>query len=260
MGEIIEVKNVSGIREHISLIMIFLIIFINILPLHASDGETGSEPVGSGLTENLPAGEMALSTQTGNLPYLPGDGLWISTFPDTTSFLNQTFPIDGRGYVDFPLVGKINVVQMTEQQLVGFIRNNYKLYTRSPNVAIKPMLRISMIGGFIRPGLYYVDYGASFWDTVRLAGGPILEDGVAEMQWERNGESVVDDLSPYFQRGLSLKQMGFKSGDIVWTPSPATETTAEQILKYGLPIVSITTSLVMMYFYYQQTVVLIATR
>ena len=256
-------KNVSTIRKHLNLLMICLILFINMLPLQAAEGPDESETLRAendpGI-EDSPMEDVPLSTQSSKLPYLPGDGLWISTFPDTTSFLNQTFPIDDRGYVDFPLVGRINVVQMTEQQLVGFIRNNYKLYTRSPNVAIKPMLRISMIGGFIRPGLYYVDYGASFWNTVRLAGGPILEDGIAEMQWERNGESVVDDLSPFIQRGVSLKNMGFKSGDIVWTPSPATETTGDQILKYGLPIITITTSLVMMWLYYQQTFLIYSTR
>ena len=256
-------KNVSIIREHINLLMIFLILFLNILTLRAAEGPNESETLraenNSGI-EDSPMEDMPLSTQSSKLSFLPGDGLWISTFPDTTSFLNQTFPIDDRGYVDFPLVGRINVVQMTEKQLVGFIRNNYKLYTRSPNVAIKPMLRISMIGGFIRPGLYYVDYGASIWNTVRLAGGPILEDGIAEMQWERNGKSMMDDLTPFLQRGVSLKKMGFKSGDIVWTPSPTAETTGDQILKYGLPIISITTSLVMMWLYYQQTVIIYSSR
>jgi protein involved in polysaccharide export with SLBB domain len=240
--------------------MICLILFSNSISYAATGGEKEpSEMVASDPHNNNMAGSSEIM-QTSGMQFMPGDGLWISTFPDTSSFLNRTFPIDDRGYVEFPLVGKVQVSAMTEQQIVSFIKNNFRQYTRSPHVTIKPMLRISMIGGFIRPGLYYVEYDNSFWNTIRLSGGPSLEDGIKDMQWERDGESMMDDLTPFFERGISLRNMGFKSGDILWTPSPTAETTGDQILKYGLPIITVTTSLIMMWLYYQQTLLIYTSR
>ena len=55
-------------------------------------------------------------------PFKPGDGILISTFPDTTSFLNNTFPIDDMGFVDFPIVGKVAVSSMSNEELGTFIK------------------------------------------------------------------------------------------------------------------------------------------
>lgn len=240
--------------------MIVSTLFINSIAYSATVGENlPSENESTEASEGNP-NESSDFVQTSKFQFLPGDGLSVSTFPDTSSFLNRTFPIDDRGYVEFPLIGKVQVSAMTEEQIVSFIKNNFRQYTRSPNVTIKPMMRVSMIGGFIRPGMYYVEYDISFWNAIQLSGGPVLEDGIKEMQWERNGESMMDDLTPFFERGVSLRTMGFKSGDIVWTPSPASETTGDQVLKYGLPIITVTTSLVMMWLYYQQTLLIYTTR
>ena len=59
-------------------------------------------------------------------PFKPGDGVFISTLPDSLGYLNKAFPIDDQGYVDFPIIGKVKVTRMTEQELVDFIKENYK--------------------------------------------------------------------------------------------------------------------------------------
>jgi len=235
--------------------MIELILVVNIAPLSADNGAEASAVT----TPSNSMGERAL-TQTLSKPFTPGDGLWVSTFPDTSSFLNQTFPIDDGGYVTFPLVGKVQVSQMTEEQIVTFIKKNFEIYSRSPNVEVKPMLRMSMIGGFQRPGLYYVDYDMSFWNAVQLSGGPLREDGVAKLEWERNGETMKDDLSNEFQRAISLKNMGFRSGDIIWTPSPDAMTTWDTIVRDVLPVVAFATSMFMVWISYQQIFLLTQTR
>ena len=246
-----KLRSTQAGRRAISLVMIYLLVILNLAPLHADEGTVTAEntPAGNQL------GEAAL-TQTLNKPFAPGDGLWVSTFPDTTSFLNQTFPIDDGGFVTFPLVGKVQVSQMTEEQLVAFIKKNFEIYSRSPNVEVRPMLRMSMIGGFARPGLYYVDYDMSFWNAVQLSGGPLREDGVAKLQWERNGETLKDDLFPEFQRAISLKNMGFKSGDIVWTPSPDALTTWDVVVRDVLPVLAFATSMFMVWISYQQIFIL----
>ncbi len=188
-------------------------------------------------------------------PFKPGDGLYISTFPDTTSFLNNIFSIDDMGYVDFPIVGRSNVSSKTEDELITFLKSNFQQYMRTPNVTVKPMIRVSLIGGFNTPGLYYFDYSASVWDAIQRAGGPTLEDGLKDMVWERDRDEVVDDLLPYFEKGVSLKNMGFRSGDQLVTPSDSGPSIGETI-EGTIGVLSFFTGIFMIYMTYQQMVVL----
>ncbi len=190
-------------------------------------------------------------------PFKASDGVLVDVFPDSNSFLNKIFPIDDRGYAEFPLAGKINVSKMTERQLIDFIRKTYKIYLRYPNVYVKPVARISLLGGFTTPGLYYVDINSSLWDAIYEAGGPVLEDGIYEMHWQRNEEDESEDVTRYFETGTSLRAMGFKSGDQIWTPSPAARTIWDAI-RDVMPILSFTTTIWLLYNTYQRDQVLLA--
>lgn len=183
-------------------------------------------------------------------PFMPGDGLLINTFPDTSSFLNKIFPIDDLGFVDFPIAGKVNVSEMNTDELISFLKQNFQQYIRTPNVSIKPMMRISLIGGFLNPGLYYVDHSTSMWEAVRIGGGLTQESGLEEMAWERDGDEVVDDIVPYFEKGVSLKNMGFKSGDQLVTPTIAPMNWRES-LQFIMGLATFTTGLYMTYLTYQ---------
>jgi len=190
-------------------------------------------------------------------PFHAGDGLFLSTFPDTASLLNGVFPIDDGGFCEFPIVGKVNVVAMQKENLLKFLKKNFRSYLRYPNnIYVKPVVRVSLLGGFARPGLYYVDAQSSLWQVVNLAGGPLLEEGIYNMRWERNEDEVSDDLVKYFQSGTSLAKMGFKSGDILWTPSPNRRTIWDAI-RDVLPIFTFATSIWMLYNTYQRDYILL---
>ncbi len=183
-------------------------------------------------------------------PFKPGDGLYIDTTPDSTSFFNRVIPIDDMGYAEFPVIGRVAVSGMSSEELTEFVKLNFHQYLRTSNIYVKPMLRASILGGVPRPGLYYVDYHSSLWEVVRRAGGTVHEEGIKDMVWERDRDEVVDDLIPYFEKGVSLKNMGFKSGDQIWTPSPG-ESFWDQFRTDVIPIMTFATSMVMLYFTYQ---------
>ena len=187
----------------------------------------------------------------GTYPFKAGDGLYINTFPDTSSFLNGIYAIDDRGYIELPLVGKFNVTGMTITELESYLKSNFKTYLRYMTVYVKPLIRVSMLGGFQLPGLYYVDENNSIWEIVRKAGGPALEDGIGEMVWERAGEEKSDNLEPYFNKSTSLKRMGIRSGDIIWTPSPSARTTWDTV-RDVTAIASFATTIIFLYLQYQR--------
>lgn len=208
-------------------------------------------------TSNSFAVNLIQNQNSENLPFKAGDGLFVNTFPDSNSFLNRVFPIDDRGFAEFPIVGKVKVTEMTDKQLVDYLKQTFKNYLRYPNVYVKPMVRISMLGGFRRPGLYYVDIDNSLWDAVYQTGGPVLEDGIYEMHWERNEEEKTDDITKLFESGVSLRVMGFKSGDQVWTPSPDSRTIWDTISDI-IPILSFTSTVFVMYMTYRSQTLIIS--
>jgi hypothetical protein len=119
------------------------------------------------------------------------------------------------------------------------------------------MIRATVVGGFVTPGMYYVENSISLWDLMRLAGGPNSEKAIKEINWERNGEKVIDDVTPFLEHGVSLKNMGFKSGDLLWAPSPDAEDNWQYVTTRILPVAAFAASLYLMWVSYQ-TMVLIA--
>ena len=85
--------------------------------------------------------------------FVPGDAVFISAFPDTSSFLNGMFPIDDRGYVELPLYGKAKISHMSREQFINFLRQNFQEWLRYPNLYVKPLIRVSVLGAGARPGI-----------------------------------------------------------------------------------------------------------
>jgi len=202
--------------------------------------------------------DISLAQVTSAFPFKPGDGVQINTFPDTSSFLHRTFPIDDQGYIELPLAGKVKVSQMRTEDLQTFIREKLKAYLRTPNVTVKPMIRVTMLGGFNRPGLYYVDENRSLWEVIRMGGGMRTEDGIYELKWERDKDEQRDIVS-YFERGVSLRQMGFRSGDQLYTPVEGGRTFLE-IFREFMPIIALGMTVTTFYISYQRDIYLIQQR
>ena len=89
-------------------------------------------------------------------------------------------------------------------------------YFRIPNIQVQGLIRISVLGGFNTPGLFYVDPNESLWNVLRRAGGTIEGDDLVRMTWERDNEVIKQNLITLLESGKSLKQLGFKSGDQIW--------------------------------------------
>ncbi|NOX36472.1 MAG: hypothetical protein GXO78_02965 [Calditrichaeota bacterium] len=187
--------------------------------------------------------------------FVPGDAVEISVFPDTTSFLNQVFPIDDRGYIDLPIIGKVKITDMSKQEFIEFIQENFKDYLRYPYIVVRPMIRISVLGGVPRPGFYYVDPDMTLWEVMHRVGGTLDEEGLKEMRWERDRKIIQKDLIPYLQKGTSLRTMGFRSGDQIWVKTPGKPGLMDKILRY-MPVVTMFTTLFTLYYTYQRTILI----
>lgn len=182
-------------------------------------------------------------TKNVELPFHCGDAIGITVSPDTVSFLTGQYPIDDEGYIYLPLVGKKQISSMTQEDLEDFINTSYVKYLRIPGVQVKPLLRIELMGGFQKPGFYYVSPHTSFWEVVRLAGAPIREDGIEKLKLKRSGATIDFDPVLGIESAQSLRQMGIRSGDQIMVTARPLQTAWDRFKDDVLPILSLTLSL-----------------
>ncbi len=244
MNSLFTWKSLQGVFAVLisGLLVIMPVVSLSAMPvsLPEKDAAAGSNPQTA----------KPLVKQRG--PFVPGDAVLISTFPDTTSFLNNIFPISDRGYVELPILGKVKIVGMTEAEFKQFLKENFQDYLRYPYIYVKPMIRVSVLGGVFRPNFYWVDPDQSLWEVLYMAGGTIDEDGLKQMRWERDGKVVEENLIPYLQNGTSLRAMGFRSGDQIWVRTPTKPTFMEQLLRYT-PLVTMAVTITTLWLTYQRT-------
>jgi polysaccharide biosynthesis/export protein len=124
------------------------------------------------------------------------------------------FAIDESGHLQYPVVGDIDVTNLTIAALRERVRAGLDQIFKSPFVTVTPLFRMAVLGQVRNPGLYTVDPAFSVLDVVALAGGPAPAGNMNKVRLLRGGEEVR--LS--FARGRSLQEMGVRSGDQIVVP------------------------------------------
>lgn len=177
--------------------------------------------------------------------FKPGNAIKISMFPDSTIMPNGIYPIDEKGFIDLPSIGLLNVNNMSEKQFVEICKKTYSGHLRYLEFRVRPMIRISCLGGFQQPGLYWINPKASLWEVIKTAGGPINDDAIKDMKLERDGSIVLKDLSKLFQAGNSIESNGIISGDQITVRKRERRSGAEVLTRIILPVVTSALSITM---------------
>jgi protein involved in polysaccharide export with SLBB domain len=152
--------------------------------------------------------DLPLSTWVG-----PGDVLRIKAYPDTTSFISGAYTIFDSGFVIMPILGIVQVTNISISGLTKQLTEAYARYMAYPSVQIEPMIHILLLGGFLRPGAYLVNPLHPFSNALGVAGGTVRDDGLKLLRWERNGKVLSSNLTAEVESSKSLWAMGFKSND-----------------------------------------------
>ena len=177
-------------KSRLSIIILSFYIFFEFgIHFNSLYAESGQNPPPQDRTQ------LSYRSQT----FRPGDAVKISVYPDTSSFLNDIYNIDGNGNIFLPIRGKINVSNLSVIEFESYVKKNFAAYLRYPDVKVRPLIRVSLLGGFANPGLYYIDPDYTMWDLVHLAGGTLREDGLRKMKWERNRDIVEKNLIPFYE-------------------------------------------------------------
>lgn len=139
---------------------------------------------------------------------------------DTSSVLNGAFPIDSAGYVTLPVAGRLFVHDKDASEIESYLAKRMSQYLRDTHIIATPVVRLTLIGHWQRPGMHYVDPQSSVWEACRVAGGPAGEQNIHKWRVMRGGEILPISLLDEFSKGSSLRAAGVRSGDLFIIPQP----------------------------------------
>jgi polysaccharide biosynthesis/export protein VpsN len=145
-----------------------------------------------------------------------GDVLQLKVYRD--SELSGSYLIDARGEVQIPGLGTIRAAGLTPVQisdaLVDAMRGRG---FRDPELAVRPQIRVSVLGEVLKPELYSVDPGVSLMQLLTLAGGPTDRADLKHTRVIRDGREFIIDLKSAFE-GSPTGRVGLYSNDVVYIP------------------------------------------
>jgi polysaccharide export outer membrane protein len=129
----------------------------------------GPEPVSA----NAPAVEPA-SVPRSAYVIGPGDVLTIWAV-DLDESGTRRHTIDGQGYLNMPLVGRIQVAGMRVDELENELNSRLKVYIRDPNVAVSihehRSQPVTIVGSVNRPGVHQLQGEKTLLEVISLAEG-----------------------------------------------------------------------------------------
>lgn len=160
----------------------------------------------------------AMPTAPRSERFKAGEALTLSSATDTGSFLDGGYPIDSAGYVDLPIVKRVQVHGRTQDELEAFLSEKLSIHLRDVHLKAAPAIRLTLLGNFERQGLHYVDPKATLWEAMRQAGGMADERKLDEIRVRRGSGTVDIDVWEQYSRGATVAAAGFRSGDVIVLP------------------------------------------
>ncbi len=144
----------------------------------------------------------------------PGDALKIAVWREQE--LSGEYLIDARGLVQIPGLGDIVVAGLTPMEAKD--RLSEQLVRRgivSPEIAVQPVIRVSVLGEVRSPGLLSVEPGTNLIHLITLAGGPTERANMKAVRVIRAGRPYEVDLQSALS-GSSAGRVVLFSNDVVF--------------------------------------------
>jgi hypothetical protein len=144
-----------------------------------------------------------------------GDQIQLTVFGEVDATGVQTVGpgrvLSVKGLPDIPLRGVLR------SEVEPHLREQIGRYVRDAQVKARPMIRLSIIGGVLKPGYYQLDADMMLSDAVMSAGG-ILATAEFKRSIIHRGEAVLlekENFTNALAEGQSLDQLNLQAGDAI---------------------------------------------
>ncbi|MBW8886692.1 MAG: polysaccharide biosynthesis/export family protein [Fibrobacteres bacterium] len=176
--------------------------------------------------------------------FVAGAALTIEIPLDTAGIIRGGYPIDSTGFVDLPIVGRIEVGGRSQEEVETFLSERLANYLKDTHLKVSPAWRITFLGHFAHQGQFYVPPNATVWEATRMAGGIAGERTLDKIVIWRGGHLVDIPFLDMYSQGRTLANAGFLSGDIIVVPVPRDNTGAWYWFKETIGVTAQVTSIV----------------
>lgn len=144
-----------------------------------------------------------------------GDQVQLTVFGETDATGLQTVGpgrvLSVKGLPDIPLRGVLR------SEIEPYLREQIGRYVRDAQVKARAMIRVSIIGGVLKPGFYQLDADMMLSDAVMSAGG-ILSGAEFKRSIVHRGEERIlekEEFAKALADGRSLDQLNLRAGDAI---------------------------------------------
>ncbi len=143
----------------------------------------------------------------------PGDVVKVQVWGHDE--LSGEFPVDENFDLFYPIIGAINVRDLTVPQFRDRLTHDLEQLFQRPFIVITPLFRVAVLGEVMRPSLYSVDPTMTVYDIIALAGGTTPNANQRKIQLVRGGQEVRLALDAASIGRATLRELGVRSGDHV---------------------------------------------
>ena len=134
-----------------------------------------------------------------NQNYLSGQILQYSSpssntpTQNQTSFSGPTYVIDSKGFLDFPIIGKINTENQNTEELKEVLKKELSKYIINPHVSIRNTnYKVTILGEVNRPGTYNIpEAQTTILGAIGLAGDLTIYGNRTDILVLRNTDGVI---------------------------------------------------------------------
>ena len=143
--------------------------------------------------------------------FQPGD--YIDLYVYNAPELCGEFRIYADGQARLPLVGKVHVAGMTEDEAYDSLRSAINEFIINPNITITAKYSVSVMGHVVKPGVFTISDSDKIIEVIALAGG-FTHEASGSITIYREGRKMSISKDEILEKDSPL---GFaKPGDIIF--------------------------------------------
>ena len=143
--------------------------------------------------------------------FQPGD--YIDLYVYNAPELCGEFRIYADGHARLPLVGKVHVAGMTEEEAYDSLRTAINEFIKNPNITITAKYSVSVMGHVVKPGVFTISDSDKIIEVIALAGG-FTPEASGSITIYREGRKMSISKDEILEKDSPL---GFaKPGDIIF--------------------------------------------
>ena len=114
-----------------------------------------------------------------------------------------------RGLPDIPMRGVLR------SEVQEYIKTQIARFIKDPDVKVRPLIRLTMLGGIGRPGFYQLDADLLLSDALLQTGGISNSTEFKASKVRRGGIEIIDGetIAKAITEGHTLDQLNLRAGD-----------------------------------------------